>query len=592
MTTTVIENEYQVDCEFDVEIIKDLTEKGKDKGFVTHLDMKNALEKAGASLDQLADLVIVISELGIEIAECDKGGDASERKSGNIGERDVSQRDDPVRLYLKEMGDISLLTREEEIHMAKQIRAGEKIILRAAAMAPAMESEIESWYHELQEKGISALRSFVDVDGYCFNKIAADRDIANLDEDEDAVNAVNAIDDSQYEEILAELLDKTMECLEHICTLYKRLRMYRAADRDREYYGRFVEMANNRIFENLSTLLMMPHTIDRISDSLYEDYRKLVGLQGKMMRLAAEYGVGRESFLEKIGVRDWYSEFPFGTDEVFLSRNLPIQQQIDELLESVGLDAGEFSGLIKLMQEGEAQASESKRKMIEANLRLVISIAKRYSNRGLPFLDLVQEGNIGLMKAVDKYRYELGNKFSTYATWWIRQAITRSIADSAKEIRTPVHVIETINKLSRVSHDLTHKLGREPVPEELANAMGVPVDKILKIMRISKEPMSLEAPLRGEDDSQLGEFIEDKNAKMPPDIAELSDQERTVAMALSGLQAREERVIRMRFGIKFDNHTLEEVGSYFKVTRERIRQIEAKALRKLFHNKELHTEVL
>ena len=607
--------------------VKKFLKEAKAKGYVTLEQLNKILPEDELSSDRIEDTMSMLSEQGITVVDNDEEGEAAAKstavtttsttgavaKKGNA--RGSDRTDDPVRMYLREMGAVELLSREGEIAIAKRIEAGRDAMIRGLCESPLTFEAMMVWRDELVNERI-LLRDLIDLEAtYGAENPAPEED--ELDDEEaearenETVEERHAREEREDEEegaamsmsgMEAELRDGVLDKLDDIAGGFasfrklqeklvgRRMEGKALTPKDRESY----DGISQNIVEELKTMHINNARIEALVEQLYAINKKLMGLEGQLMRLADAHGVPRSEFLKNYFGREldpnWVEDVRAMSKkwERFADRDPDkiedIRNEIQMVAQEIGIPIDDYRKIVQRVQKGEREARIAKKEMVEANLRLVISIAKKYTNRGLQFLDLIQEGNIGLMKAVDKFEYRRGYKFSTYATWWIRQAITRSIADQARTIRIPVHMIETINKIVRSQRQMLHEIGREPTPEELAEKLGLPLEKIRKVLKIAKEPISLETPIGDDEDSNLGDFIEDKAALLPVDAAIQSNLRETTTRVLASLTPREERVLRMRFGIGMNtDHTLEEVGQQFSVTRERIRQIEAKALRKLKH---------
>ena len=599
--------------------VKKMIKTAKSQGFVTYEQLNKVTSSEDLSSEQIEDVMSMLSEMGINVIENEEEEQASEATpiKKSTSER-ADRTDDPVRMYLREMGSVDLLSREGEIAIAKRIEAGKEAMIEGLCESPLTFQAIIIWRDELNE-GQVLLRDIIDLEASYEGpdaknkKIAVDKITDEKQKDDDSEtdeeNETSDNDNSDYDNNLslaameAELKPDVFDIFDSISDKYKKLRKLQDKRNDlkkqkKDLSARQMDTYNefsSELKNSMKQLSLNPNRIEALLDHLYDINKRLVDLEISLWKLASSSGINRKDFLKEYHgneldptwinrvvrlKRDGWQNFVKENRKNIKS----IFADIHDLSDETGLEIEEFRKIVLKVQKGEREAAVAKKEMVEANLRLVISIAKKYTNRGLQFLDLIQEGNIGLMKAVDKFEYRRGYKFSTYATWWIRQAITRSIADQARTIRIPVHMIETINKLVRTSRQILHEIGREPTPEELSDKLQMPLDKVRKVLKIAKEPISLETPVGDEEDSYLGDFIEDKNVLLPVDAAIQANLRETTTKVLAMLTPREERVLRMRFGIGMNtDHTLEEVGQQFSVTRERIRQIEAKALRKLKH---------
>ncbi len=599
-----------------------LLEKGKHRGFITYEELGKSLGKRNSTVENIDKALLILVDEKITLVEKKSQFQSNKKKetSNNTEEKTSDKSDDPIRMYLREMGGVELLSREGEIAIAKRIEAGKDVMINALTQSPLIGKKIFEWKEQIENQEL-LVRDIIDIDSTYedfdsldendelkINKKTKNKEIKESKEvgkEEDIKEETTNNEDDEFNVSLAkmeeEIKPKIINILNSLNKNYLKLQKYQKEKLDCILSAKELSVSKNKNFKKIQTLLvdnfknlqLAPHVVEELVQAHYKENKKIVSLEGVLLRLAMDNKISREEFLKYYIGNEINPKF-----ETFLKENVvwksffkkfkkdftEIRERLVEFSKKIGLSVGEFKRLVSRIQKGERESRIAKKEMVEANLRLVISIAKKYTNRGLQFLDLIQEGNIGLMKAVDKFEYRRGYKFSTYATWWIRQAITRSIADQARTIRIPVHMIETINKIVRTQRQIMSEFGREPTPEELAKKLAMPLEKVRKVLKIAKEPVSLETPVGDEEDSSLGDFIEDKNALQPLDTAIQSNLSESTTKILASLTPREERVLRMRFGIGMNtDHTLEEVGLQFSVTRERIRQIEAKALRKLKH---------
>ena len=605
-----------------------LLDKGLHRGFITYEELGKSLGKRNSSQENLEKALIILFDKKVSLVAKKSDFQSVKKREMNQGEMEKTSEksDDPIRMYLREMGGVELLSRDGEIAIAKRIEAGKSVMINALTQSPIVAKKIFEW-KDLLEKNELLVRDIIDIDSTYEdfeNDSSEEKQIKKTEKDKNKLKAKKEKEESKDEEskdnskeeeyvdqndefnvslaaMEEEIRPKIISLIHNLSKNYSKLKKYQIEKLNCILNSQELSASKNKnlkkiqgiLVEDFKSMQLSPAVVEELVQAHYKENKKVLSLEGVLLRLATENKISREEFVKYYIGNEINSKF-----ESFLKENKAwrdffkkhkkefndIRERLVEFSKKIELPVGEFKLLVKRIQKGERESRVAKKEMVEANLRLVISIAKKYTNRGLQFLDLIQEGNIGLMKAVDKFEYRRGYKFSTYATWWIRQAITRSIADQARTIRIPVHMIETINKIVRTQRQILSEFGREATPEELAKKLRMPLEKVRKVLKISKEPVSLEKPVGDEEDSSLGDFIEDKNALQPLDTAIRSNLSESTTKILASLTPREERVLRMRFGIGMNtDHTLEEVGLQFNVTRERIRQIEAKALRKLKH---------
>ena len=591
-----------------------LLEKGKKRGFITYEELGKSLGKRSGSIENIEKAFLIIIDYSVTLVEKKSQYQSNKKKdnASNTEEKSTDKSDDPIRMYLREMGGVELLSREGEIAIAKRIEAGKDVMVNALTQSPLVAKKIFEWKDQIENNELM-VRDIIDIDSTYEefeaeeneNKKNKKESKTKKSEEGEKKSEDSSSDDDEFNVSLAkmeeEIRPKIINIIDILTKNYTKLQKYQKEKLDCLLMAKELSISKNKNFKKIQIALvdsfknlqLSASVVEELVQSHYKENKKIVSLEGVLLRLAMDNKISRDEFLKYYIGNEINPKFETFLIENPLWKNFfkkykkdfsEIRERLVEFSKKIGLSVGEFKKLVSRIQKGERESRVAKKEMVEANLRLVISIAKKYTNRGLQFLDLIQEGNIGLMKAVDKFEYRRGYKFSTYATWWIRQAITRSIADQARTIRIPVHMIETINKIVRTQRQIMSEFGREPTPEELSKKLAMPLEKVRKVLKIAKEPVSLETPVGDEEDSSLGDFIEDKNALQPLDTAIQSNLSESTTKILASLTPREERVLRMRFGIGMNtDHTLEEVGLQFSVTRERIRQIEAKALRKLKH---------